>query len=252
MLDFGQYMSMEEEVSSDGSGMAEEGHDHDGHDHGGEAELDGEGQEVAQSSAASDIPEEFFHDHGSPEMNTLFAESPRVLLRRALSEMFRASQYLQTDRPDEALAYEYRALEFLQEAQQADRRYVRRAGLEGIPIPVEEERFTGEIDDFAVPESNYRTGRNVPPLVLLEQQIREGQVFSGDEFEAASETIREAGIPESDKLYILNRLSRLDTPDESEDIRQQVLTKLSEINATRPRNPSPLKVPVIRAAGENR
>ena len=254
MLDFGQYMSMEDEASSDGSGSVMGEDSHEGHDHGSgaEAELDGEGQESTQSTAASAIPEEFFHDHGSPEMNTLFAESPRALLRRSLSEMFRASQYLQTDRPQEALAHEYRALEFLQEAQQADRRYVRRAGLDGIPIPVDEERLTGEVEDFANPETRYRSDRSASPLVLLERQVRGEQNFTDSELEKNRIAIQEAGISESDKLYLLNRLDRLNSPGDTGSVRQQLLTKLSEINSARQRRPSPVKIPVLKTSGGDR
>lgn len=255
MLDFGQYMSMEEEASSAGGEIAETGSEHDGHDHDqgdeGETELDGEGQETTQSTAASIIPEEFFHDHGSPEMNTLFAESPRALLRRALSEMFRASQFLQTDRPEEALAYEYRALEYLQEAQQADRRYVRRAGLDGIPIPEDEKRLTGEIDDFANPQASYESNRNLPPLVLFEQQLRMGQILSDEALTRINESINQASIPESDKLYLLNRLSRLNNIDDPSTVKEQLLKKLSEINSNRRRNPAPIRVPVLNISGRN-
>ncbi len=260
MLDFGQYMSMEDESESAGGDITEAADDHAGHDHGHEeggegvteAELDGEGQEATQSTAASIIPEEFFHDHGSPEMNTLFAESPRALLRRALSEMFRASQYLQTDRPEEALAYEYRALEYLQEAQQADRRYVRRAGLDGIPIPEDEKRLTGEIDDFANPEFSYRSDRRMPPLVLFEQQIRDEQNLSEDELQKHIEEIQKANITESDKLYLLNRVGRLNSTDYNGAVRQQLLAKLSEINRNRQRNLSPERVPVLKTSGGNK
>lgn len=250
MLDFGQYMSMEEEASSSG-GIAETGGDHDDHDHGGEgeAELDGEGQETTQSTAASIIPEEFFHDHGSPEMNTLFAESPMALLRRALSEMFRGSQYLQTDRPEEALAYEYRALEYLQEAQQADRRYVRRAGLDGIPIPEDEERLTGEINDFAYPEFSYRSDRSLPPLILFERLIRDEHDLSGADLQEHIEEIQKADITESDKLYLLNWVERLNSSDNNDKVRQQMLAKLTEINRNRQRNPSPARVPVLKTPG---
>jgi hypothetical protein len=252
MLDFGQYMSMESEAASDGSGMTNAGHA--GHDHEGgtETELDGEGQETSQSSAASAIPDEFFHDHGSPEMNTLFAESPRALLRRALNEMFQASRFLLTDQPEEALAYEYRALEYLQEAQQADRRYVRRAGLDGIPIPEDEKRLTGEIDDFANPENNYRADRNLPPLVFLEQQLRENQFLNDETLTRGSEAIGQAAISESDKLYLLNRLGRLNNSDDTSIVREQLITKLSEINSNRQRNPSPKKVPSLNLTSNNR
>ena len=252
MLEFGHYLGMEDETAESGMGMAEAGDDHAGHDHESGAELDGEGQQATQSTAASLIPEEFFHDHGSPEMNTLFAESPRALLRRALNEMFQASRYLLTDQPEEALAYEYRALEFLQEAQQADRRYVRRAGLDGIPIPVDEKRLTGEVDDFANPRNSVRADRTLPPLVLLEQQIREGEPLNDQELIRVNEAIRQANMSESDKLYLLNRLDRLSSSGEMTEAREQLLTKLTEINANRQRNPSPVRVPAFKAISGNR
>jgi hypothetical protein len=250
MLEFGHYLGMDEESAGSGgdvSMMSDD--DHQGHDHSVEAELDGEGQEVTQSGAASDIPDEFFHDHGSPEMNTLFAQSPRALLRRALSEMFRASQYLQTDRPEEALAYEYRALEFLQQAQQADRRYVRRAGLDGIPIPVDEERLTGTFDDFANPDNNYRSERTLSPILTIEKQVRGGVQFSAEDVERFNQAISRSDIPEGDKLYLLNRIERLKSSDENDKIRQQLLIKLSEINSNRQRNPAPVRIPVLGVVG---
>jgi hypothetical protein len=250
MLEFGHYLGMDEESAGSGgdvSMMSDD--DHQGHDHSVEAELDGEGQEVTQSGAASDIPDEFFHDHGSPEMNTLFAQSLRALLRRALSEMFRASQYLQTDRPEEALAYEYRALEFLQQAQQADRRYVRRAGLDGIPIPVDEERLTGTFDDFANPDNNYRSERTLSPILTIEKQVRGGVQFSAEDVERFNQAISRSDIPEGDKLYLLNRIERLKSSDENDKIRQQLLIKLSEINSNRQRNPAPVRIPVLGVVG---
>jgi hypothetical protein len=250
MLEFGHYLGMDEESGGSGGDVSViSDEDHSGHDHSAEAELDGEGQEVTQSGAASDIPDEFFHDHGSPEMNTLFAESPRALLRRALSEMFRASQYLQTDRPEEALPFEYRALEFLQEAQQADRRYVRRAGLDGIPIPVDEKRLTGTFDDFANPDISYRSEQSLSPLLNIEQQVRGGVPLTAEVVERFNRSISEADISEGDKLYLLNRIERMKSSDENDEIKQQLLIKLSELNRNRQRNPAPVRIPVLGVVG---
>ncbi len=262
MLEFGHYLGLEDESTESGGDFSVEtgaddhddhgaGQDGDGHDHDHE-ELDGEGQEVSQSSAASDIPDEFFHDHGSPEMNTLFAESPRALLRQALSEMFRASQYLQTDRPEEALPYEYRALEYLQEAQQSERRYVRRAGLEGIPIPVDEKRLTGSVDDFANPDASYQTERTLSPLLEAEKRIREGSGFTDEWVKELTQIIRQTEISEGDKLYLMNRLARLEDPDEREQVREEILIRLTELNRNRDRNPAPNRVPVLGSLGGSR
>ena len=262
MLDFGHYLGMEEEsvlvsgVMEDGAEANDHDHGHShGHDHGhegetgtpeAEPELDGEGQETTKSTSASMIPDEFLHDHGSPEMNTLFADSPRALLTRALNEMFQASRYLLMDQPEEALAFEYRALEFLQQAQQADRRYVRRAGLDGIPIPVDEDRLTGDVDDFADPTQRYRSTRVVPPLVRIEQSLRMGLAMSEEAVTDAKDVIRGAEITEADKLYLLNRVDRLNEPARAPMAREQMLMKLSEIHTAMPRNPAPLRVPSIK------
>lgn len=263
-LEFGNYMGMENESAGPSGTISESGgaetddHDHDhGHgaaleqdtEHSHDEELDGEGQQHQLSTAASAVPEEFFHDHGSPEMNTLFAESPRALLQASLSEMFRAQQYLQIHEPELALPYEYRALELLQAAQQSERRYVRRAGYEGLPIPVDEKRLTGTFDDFANPGSEFSVERLAGPLVTAERMLREETDITEDQISRINSEIQQADISEGNKLYLMNRLNRLGEIENSADLRQQILARMTELNRQKRRDPSPPKRPSFGHSG---
>ena len=256
MLQFGQLLGLEDETTANAADFTAEtdahGHDHeheeeDAHSH-DETGTEDTGQ--TQSTAASVIPHEFFHDHGDPDLNTLFADSPRALLRESLNQMWQAARYLQTDRPDEALPYEYRALEYLQQAQQAERRYVRRAGFEGIPIPVDEKRLTGTYDDFAGPELRASADTEPAPLVALELMVREQTNLTSLQIDHAIETVQQAEIDENSKLYLLNRLERLQDSNNGGNVRQEIILKLSEVNNRRVRDPSPRRIPVPGLRGE--
>ncbi|MDZ7670890.1 MAG: hypothetical protein U5Q16_16245 [Gammaproteobacteria bacterium] len=81
---YGEYLGQEDEMTGQGeSAVAEDhaGEDHveaeAGDDHAHEEDINESGLANAESEASSIIPEEFFHDHGAAEMNTLFGESPR-------------------------------------------------------------------------------------------------------------------------------------------------------------------------------
>ena len=256
MLQFGQLLGLEDESTEVSAEIAAEADDH-GHDHDHEVQHSHSNDETgdvdseqSRSAAAAAIPHEFFHDHGDPDMNTLFADSPRALLRESLNQMWQASRYLQTDRPDEALPYEYRALEYLQQAQQAERRYVRRAGFEGIPIPVDEKRLTGTYDNFAAPKLRASAVTEPGPLAGLELMLREQTSLNSQQMDHAIETVQQAEIDESSKLYILNRLDRLQDSENDGSVRQEIISKLSELNNRRMRDPSPRRIPVPGLRGE--
>ncbi|GEM_PF-1144506 len=262
MLQFGQLLGLEDETTTSTSEFTAEADDH-GHDHEPDEEhvhvhthdhdeTGGEDNGQTQSTAASIIPHEFFHDHGDPDLNTLFADSPRALLRESLNQMWQASRYLQTDRPEEALHYEYRALEYLQQAQQAERRYVRRAGYEGIPIPVDEKRLTGTYDNFAAPSLRAAAETEPGSLAVLELMMREQTVLNPQQTDFAIETVQQAEIDESSKLYLLNRLNRLQEADKGDSVRQEIISTLSEINSRQMRDPSPRRIPVPGLTGGER
>lgn len=83
---------------------------------------------------AAAIVEAFGHSHDHAEATTLLDPQTRALLKQALGEMWQAELHLRQGRPDAALPFEYRALGFIKQVQQASRIYLARVGLELPPI----------------------------------------------------------------------------------------------------------------------
>ncbi len=104
-----------------------EHHDGDGHDHGAAPESPVFG-------SLGDVTAEFGHTHDDSEAATLLDPDTRALLRAALDEMWDAEVNLRSGRPEEALPYENRALEYIKQVQQATRIYLPRVGSVQAPI----------------------------------------------------------------------------------------------------------------------
>lgn len=98
------------------------------------------------------------HAHDVVENATLLAMSTKELLQRALGEMWQAELQLRTYKPENALPYERRALEYLEAVRQAARSYVKRVGLEPPPLEPDRKRLTGDLAGAAAPR---RTARQV-------------------------------------------------------------------------------------------
>jgi hypothetical protein len=81
--------------------------------------------------------------HDRPEAATLFDPETRRILKAALNEMWQAELHLRQAAPDEALPYEYKALDYIKQIQQAERIYLARAGVQ-LPQVDSERRLTGE------------------------------------------------------------------------------------------------------------
>ena len=231
-LRYGQYLGLEDEMTlSEGDAGAADDHSH---------EQDGDHTDESEAESHDEDPlAEFGHNHGSAEMNTLFADSPRALLKEALDNMWSAEMYLRTNRPEEALAYEYQALELLKEVQQADRQYSRKAGYDSPPIPVDEKRLTGEYDDFAYPGSGSTSVFEDSPLSRIETAIRTGNIPVAE----AADWVQQAEIPEADRLYLLNRLRRAEDEGVSEELKQELLNRLAEIHTVMVFDPAPAEYP---------
>lgn len=252
-LNFGHYLGLENESGTIDTGISPEdffvdsddhGHEH-AHDHSDHEDLDEHGFETSQSAAAANIPEEFMHDHGSAEMNTLFGNNPRALLRESLGQMWQAERHLRMFQPEEALPYEYRALELLQEAQRAERRYVRRVGYELPPIPVEEKRLTGTYDDFGYPSSEFNSEFEPGPLARLQVMIRLNSLENEEQMEQAAALVQQAEISETDRLFLLNRLRIVENGGMDTGTRQELLQKLSELDRQTDRDPVPGQRPSL-------
>lgn len=251
---YGEYLGMEDEMGSSAETDAAADGGEAAHDH--EAETAGddgqEGEEInemglssAESEAAGIIPEEFFHDHGAAEMNTLFAESPRALLKQSLDNMWNAEMYLRTRRPKEALPYEYAALEYLKAVQQANRQYTRKAGYELPPIPEDEKRLTGTYDDFAGPKGSLQTNRPSDPLeqlqLLLEDQTLDGSVLA----EEGGNLIMQAELRDADRLFLLNRLRSIENAGRNNESEQQIIQLINELADEFQLDPAPETRPAL-------
>ncbi len=111
------------------------------HDHAGAVE------EQTRFGEADAVLEEFGHTHDHAEAATLLDPETKRLLRAALRQMWQAELHLRQGRPRLALPYEYRALDYVKQVQQADRIYLARVGLELPPID-EGRRLGGDRDDL--------------------------------------------------------------------------------------------------------
>lgn len=90
---------------------------------------------------------EFGHMHDHAEAATLLDPETRKILKSALDEMWQAELHLRTGEPAQALPYEYRALGYIKQVQQASRIYLARVGLE-LPQVDESRRLTGKREDL--------------------------------------------------------------------------------------------------------
>ena len=110
-----------------------------------------------------DLVSEYGHMHDEAENATMFDESTKKILRRALSAMWDAEKALRAISPRPALPPEYKALEAIKELQQADRIYLHKTAF--VPPALKEEiRMTGDV----VGTKSYRRpqegpGEGVPP-----------------------------------------------------------------------------------------
>jgi hypothetical protein len=121
--------------------------DHD-EDHGG------------MNNKPQDVLHEFGHAHDQAENATLFDESTKKILRRALAAMWDAENALRAITPKTALAPEHKALDAIKELQQSERIYLHKTAFAPPPIK-EDKRMTGDMagaagmrrEQSAAPES---------------------------------------------------------------------------------------------------
>ncbi|WP_313919976.1 hypothetical protein [Tahibacter sp.] len=92
---------------------------------------------------AGNVLAEFGHTHDHTEAATLLDPDTKRILRAALEAMWQSELHLRSGRPQQALPYEYTALEQIKLVQQATRIYLARVGLELPPVD-EARRLSGE------------------------------------------------------------------------------------------------------------
>jgi hypothetical protein len=104
----------------------------------------GDDHDHEEKGAKHDLQAEYGHVHDQPESATLFDESTKKVLRRALTAMWDAEKSLRAITPKPALPPEYKALEAVKELQQADRIYLHKTAF--VPPAIKEEkRMTGDV-----------------------------------------------------------------------------------------------------------
>jgi hypothetical protein len=92
---------------------------------------------------AGNVLAEYGHTHDHTEAATLLDPDTKRILRVALEAMWQSELHLRSGRPQQALPYEYTALEQIKLVQQATRIYLARVGLELPPVD-ETRRLSGE------------------------------------------------------------------------------------------------------------
>jgi hypothetical protein len=143
-LRYGEFVGMEAEETprarpstSDNAEAAEPEHyDGDGHDHGAAPESPVFG-------GLGNVLAEYGHTHDESEAATLLDPDTRALLKKALDAMWEAELQLRSGRPEAALPFENRALDFIKKIQQASRIYLPRIGATQPPIDMAR-RMTGK------------------------------------------------------------------------------------------------------------
>lgn len=128
----------------------------DSHDHASEPPASF-GQEV-------DVLSEYGHTHDDAEAATLLDPETRRILKSALDQMWQAELHLRQGKPDLALPFEYKALDFIKQVQQADRLYLARVGSELPPID-ESRRLSGERENLAPRNDLLEPAKPTSPLL---------------------------------------------------------------------------------------
>ncbi|MFY8049274.1 MAG: DUF4175 family protein [Erythrobacter sp.] len=143
-LRYGQFVGMEAEetpkpplpTSDKDTPPEPEHYDGDGHDHGAAPESPVFG-------SLGDVTAEYGHTHDESEAATLLDPDTRALLKAALDAMWDAELNLRSGRPEAALPFENKALDYIKKVQQATRIYLLRIGSQQPPIDLAR-RLTGK------------------------------------------------------------------------------------------------------------
>ncbi len=177
-LRYGQFLGEETEgvqaAKPAEDGAEETHHAEDGHDHG---EQSAAAKKAPPTTAATNqaVLEEFGHTHDIPEAATLLDPDTKRLLRAALNEMWRAELHLRSGEPKLALPYEYRALDFIKQVQQASRIYLARVGTELPPID-EGRRLSGDRSGVIRPADSLQpASRDDAPVLAFWQALDGGE-----------------------------------------------------------------------------
>ena len=184
-LRYGKFLG---EESEDEIGP-EEDHDdgdHAGHDHG----------ETPKFGDTKAIMDSYAHNHDVAEDATFFEPELKAQLKAVLTEMWNSELRLRTHKPQEALPFEYKALQLFKDLQQKSRAYVAKTSVKMPPLK-EEKRLSGELDKIGEPlqKSTFTASSQREVLLKKTLGILERRK-TGLDFEAADFVVLQAAEQE--------------------------------------------------------
>jgi hypothetical protein len=106
--------------------------------------------ENSDKSGYSQLIEQFGHAHGEADDGNFIKKgtpNPKLLMKRAIGNMWQAELHLLLSQPEQALVFENKALALLNRAKKAERIYVKRLGFEPPPVS-ERRRYQGDLSDI--------------------------------------------------------------------------------------------------------
>lgn len=261
-LRYGQFLGEEFESSAAEKPQAAE-HDDDKHaddEHGDDEHKDGNEKHGTDKSGApqsdalthddhgapkaatfgdaGNVLAEFGHTHDHAEAATLLDPETRRILKAALDEMWQAERELRTGKPDAALPYEYKALDYIKQVQQATRIYLARVGLE-LPALDETRRLSGDRKGVTDPADALAAAQADATAANLAQALADGAT---PDFAAFDAWLARYGKTLPDELGLRAALDAVRRDPACGDCRERARGLLW------PALPTPAAAPVLRRA----
>ncbi len=147
-------------------------HDHDEGEHEHEEKHEHHASDKtdnAKDGGVAELLADYVHSHDDGELNTYYEKSTKSLLKMALEQMWQSELHLRLYEPEKALPFEKKALEYLKNAQQKARTFVKKTSFSPPPIKEKEKRFSGELTKF---NSNFKYEKKLS-IEQLENLIAE-------------------------------------------------------------------------------
>jgi hypothetical protein len=216
-LRYGKFLGEEFESNIGKGALPEglgEGHTaDDGHDHGA---TKGTSEHEAKMN---ELLDPYLHKHDQEEAATFFEPAIKAQLKGALAQMWEAELRLRTNRPKEALPFEYKALRLLKDVQQKSRVYVKKSGFEPPPLKEPEKRLTGDLSKVQTLQQR-RQEKPIPSYTVVRQALqRVAALTTGEPAQAQDAALLEQAGQELGKAAVREPGKYLEA---LQDIRQVV------------------------------
>ena len=150
----------EDEDHANGEQKVSPEHEHDNAKH---------DSDDTDKSGYSTIISQFGHAHGEADDGNFIKKgtlNPKLLMKRAIANMWQAELHLLLSQPELALPFENKALALLNRAKKAERIYVKRLGFEPPPVS-EKRRYQGDLSDIL----NYQRNETTPKQNTTTQSV---------------------------------------------------------------------------------